>query len=354
VGALSVSVAMATFNGGAHLAEQLADLAEQSMLPAELVVCDDGSSDDTLATLEAFAISAPFPVHIHRNPKRLSYRANFIKCAGLCGSDLIAFCDQDDRWDSKKIATMVRCFDDPEVLLAFHDAEIVDEEERPLGRLMRARPVGRSAPLSGSPWAFSLGFTQVFRRWLCDCDSWWAQSADPNSADEPMAHDQWYFVLASALGTIVNIEAPLVRYRQHGANVFGWAKAKRTLGARLLAKIASATWLYQRRLHSAEQSAIILDQASSSLPKPYDRHAREGAVAYRKLADMCAKRAGIHAGRTIFDRARSFAALASAGGYGSDPRRFGARALVMDVVVGLSGITRKKKSRAAPVDTPTP
>ena len=78
------------------------------------------------------------------------------------------------------------------------------------------------------------------------------------------------------------------------------------------------------------------------------------AAAYRQLADMCAKRAGIHAGRTIFDRARSFAALASAGGYGSDPRRFGARALVMDVVVGLSGITRKKKSRTAPVDTPTP
>jgi glycosyltransferase involved in cell wall biosynthesis len=344
---------MATFNGGRHIAKQLADLADQSVLPAELVVCDDGSTDDTVAIIERFGISAPFPVQVHRNPEQLGYRANFVKCAGLCRSDLIAFCDQDDRWDSKKIATMVACFDDPDVLLAFHDALVIDEEERPLGRLMRARPIGTSAPLSGSPWSFSLGFTQVFRRWLCDCGRWWAASADPNSADQPMAHDQWYFFLASALGTIVNVDAPLVRYRQHGANVFGWAKAKRTLSTRLLSKISSATWLYQRRFHSAEQSAIILEQASSTLPKPYAQHAREGAVAYRRLADMCAQRAGIHAGRTIFDRARSFAALASAGGYGSDPRRFGAKAMVMDVVVGVSGITRKKMPRNAPFDTPT-
>jgi glycosyltransferase involved in cell wall biosynthesis len=344
---------MATFNGQAHLAQQLADLADQSVLPAELVVCDDGSTDDTLAIIERFGTTAPFPVQVHRNPERLGYRANFIKCAGLCRSDLIAFCDQDDRWSSTKIATMVACFDDQDVLLAFHDALIIDEKERPLGRLMRARPIGASAPLSGSPWAFSLGFTQVFRRWLCECDLWWARSADPNSAEEPMAHDQWYFFLASALGTIVNVDAALVRYRQHGANVFGWAKAKRSPGTRLLAKILSATWLYQRRFHSAEQSAIILDQASSALPKPYDQHAREGAVAYRQLSDLCAHRAGIHAGATIFDRARSFATLARAGGYGSNPRRFGAKALVMDVVVGLSGITRKKMPRTGPLDTPT-
>ena len=233
---LSVSVAMATYNGAAYLARQLDDLAAQSILPAELVVCDDGSTDDTLAILERFAITAPFAVHVHRNSERLGYRANFLKCASLCRSDLIAFCDQDDRWASTKIATMLACFEDPEVLLAFHDAEIIAEDERSLGRLMRARPIGRSPPLSGSPWTFSLGFTQVFRRWLCDCDRLWPLSVDPNSAREPMAHDQWYFFLASVLGTVINIEAPLVRYRQHGDNVFGWAKAKRTLGARLLGK----------------------------------------------------------------------------------------------------------------------
>ena len=167
-----------------------------------------------------------------------------------------------------------------------------------------------------------------------------------------MAHDQWYFFLASALGTVVNLEAPLVRYRQHNANVFGWAKAKRTLRARLAAKMQSATWLYDRRFQSAAQSAIILDQAADTLPPPYVERALSAAAAYRRLADRCARRAAIYSGPTIFDRARSLAALLGAHGYGADPRRFGARALLMDLVVGLSGLTRKNASRAAPVDSP--
>jgi len=207
---------MATFNGAAYLGQQLADVAAQTSLPSELVVCDDGSSDDTLIILERFAASAPFPVRIHRNSERLGYRANFLKCASLCQSDLVAFCDQDDRWLPTKLAAMLACFDDPDVLLAFHGAEIIGEDERPLGRLpQRPRPTGKSPPLSGSPWTFALGFTQVFRRWLCDCDRWWPLSVDQYRADEPLAHDQWYFFLASVLGTIVNVETPLVRYRQH-------------------------------------------------------------------------------------------------------------------------------------------
>ena len=46
---LSVSIAMTTFNGAIHLREQLDSLAAQRLLPAELVIGDDGSTDDTLA-----------------------------------------------------------------------------------------------------------------------------------------------------------------------------------------------------------------------------------------------------------------------------------------------------------------
>src|SRR3954469_7980656 len=79
----SVSVALATYNGAPYLAQQLGDLASQSHAPCELIVCDDGSTDDTLAVVRDFAASAPFPVQIHRNPARIGYRQNFIQCAGL-------------------------------------------------------------------------------------------------------------------------------------------------------------------------------------------------------------------------------------------------------------------------------
>jgi len=336
---LSISVAMATFNGAAYLDRQLADLAAQTALPAELVVCDDGSTDETLDILQRFAASAPFPIRVHRNPERLGYRANFLKCASLCRSDLIAFCDQDDRWLPTKLATMLTYFDDPDVLLAFHRAEIIAQDERPLGRFAQMpRPVGESPPLAGSPWTFALGFTQIFRRSLCGCDRWWPLSLDHNSAEERMAHDQWYFFLASVFGTIVNVDTPLVRYRQHDRNVFGWSKAKRSWRARFFDRVRSVASMAKRRVNAATQRANILDAAAGALPSPFRERALKGADAYRHLAALCAKRAGIYAGTSFIDRARSFASLVRARGYGADPARLGAGALLVDAFIGVSGL----------------
>lgn len=341
---------MATFNGADYLGRQLADLAAQTSLPSELVVCDDGSSDETLTILERFEASAPFPVHIHRNSERLGYRANFVKCASLCQCDLVAFCDQDDRWLPTKLATMIECFDDPDVLLAFHGIEMIDERERSLGRLAQSpRPGGKSPPLSGSPWTFALGFTQVFRRWLCDCDRWWPLSVDPSFADEPLAHDQWYFFLASALGAIVHIETPLVRYRQHQGNVFGWSKAKRNWVVRLLDKARSVPMKADRRAEAAVQCSTMLDTAAAALPPPFGERALKAADAYRHVGHLCARRAAIHNGHSFIDRARSFASLVRAKGYGADPACFGAGAFMIDLV-SVAGLLDDTGRTAPPFD----
>src|SRR5262249_13539560 len=118
---MSISIAMATYNGQRHIQRQLDSLAAQTHLPAELVVSDDMSSDETLKIVDAFAKTAPFQVRIYQSKTRLGYRANFMRAAGLCQSDLIAFCDQDDYWYPNKIATCIEAFNDREVLLACHN-----------------------------------------------------------------------------------------------------------------------------------------------------------------------------------------------------------------------------------------
>ena len=64
----TLSVAMCTYNGELYLREQLDSIAAQTRLPDELVVCDDGSTDRTVAILDDFAASAPFPVRGLRQP----------------------------------------------------------------------------------------------------------------------------------------------------------------------------------------------------------------------------------------------------------------------------------------------
>jgi hypothetical protein len=345
---------MATYNGADYLVEQLADLASQTILPSELVICDDGSTDETLAIIERFAAAAPFAVHVHANPKRLGYRANFLKCASLCRSDLIAFCDQDDRWLPGKIETMRACFTDSDVLLAFHGVEIIGKDDQSLGGLSTVpRPIGATLPLEGSPWTFALGFTQIFRRWLCDCNSWWPLSRDHNSAHEPLAHDQWFFFLASALGTIISVDAPLVRYRQHQANVFGWV-GKQPFPARMLDRIQSAQSSTEFRTSAAMQRAAILDLASEALEPPYQERARKGAIAYRRLAELSAQRAAIWAATSFNERVRSFAGLVRGRGYGNDPWQFGRMAQAMDLIVGVPGLCRARSRDDASTSVATP
>jgi len=98
-----ISIAMATYNGEKHLREQLASIASQTYLPLELVVCDDGSTDETLSILHEFSTVAPFECRIFRNEKTLGFAENFLRSASHCKGNWIAFCDQDDVWLPTKL-----------------------------------------------------------------------------------------------------------------------------------------------------------------------------------------------------------------------------------------------------------
>jgi glycosyltransferase involved in cell wall biosynthesis len=99
----TISIAMATYNGARFIREQLNSLAAQTELPSELVVTDDGSTDNTIEIVSEFARNAPFPVSVFPGNQRLGFRANFMNCASLCSGDLISFCDQDDVWQTQDL-----------------------------------------------------------------------------------------------------------------------------------------------------------------------------------------------------------------------------------------------------------
>src|SRR6266567_6944512 len=101
-----ISVAMCTYNGARFLREQLESIAAQSRLPDELVVCDDGSTDETVETIKAFVGRAPFAVRLEINSKNLGSTKNFEKAIGLCEGEIIALADQDDVWKPQKLAVL--------------------------------------------------------------------------------------------------------------------------------------------------------------------------------------------------------------------------------------------------------
>ena len=339
---LSVSVALATYNGAKHLPDQLADLSAQSLPPSELVVCDDASTDETISIVEKFAASAPFPVHVHRNPQRLGYRENFVRCAARCRSDLIAFCDQDDRWPSNKLRAAADSFQDARVLLLFHNARVVDADGGAIATLYpRSMPPRRWEPLSSPPWSFSPGFTQVFRRNLLEYDDLWELSVDENADGERLAHDRWYFFLASILGSVRYLADCLADYRQHDRNAYGWHRFAPPLQALVRDRLDDAGGAIARRARAARSRAMILGRIAERAAEPSKARALEAAEAYRKLGERCSIRAQIYQSGGLADRAKSLFDLVRAGAYGSDPWKFGPYGLAMDGLTGVTGLHSK-------------
>ncbi len=122
----AISVAIASYNGGDNLAVQLQSLADQSLLPIEVIVTDDGSTDNTVEVVQRFAETARFPVTIHKNSRRLGFADNFLHAASLCRGEWIAFCDQDDVWRSNKLARCAELLADTEVLVCSHTGDVWD------------------------------------------------------------------------------------------------------------------------------------------------------------------------------------------------------------------------------------
>ena len=80
----SLSVALCTYNGARFLPAQLESLAAQSRLPDELVIRDDGSSDQTLAILGEFAARAPFATRSSAGPTAIRRHKVLADATWIC------------------------------------------------------------------------------------------------------------------------------------------------------------------------------------------------------------------------------------------------------------------------------
>ena len=330
---LAVSVAMATYNGQQFIQRQLDSLSAQTHLPAELIVTDDGSDDDTLAIINAFAKSASFPVNVYRNDTRLGYRANFMQAAALCRSELIAFCDQDDVWYANKIAASLKPFSDSDVLLTYHNANIVNDDGRLIGSLAtRAAQQLVLPPLSAGPWPLALGFTEVFRRSLLPLSYLWPNSRDFYENDERSPHDQWFFLLAAALGKIAYLDEALVAYVQHGSNAYGWRKLNPIERMKEICRNRSDE--YSRYAKAAESLAGVFETAKRDLKGIWGERAATAADYYRTFSWLCAERSALYTSIKFRDRLEAFRSVLGKTGY-TPAWGLGRKALIVDMCLGV-------------------
>jgi glycosyltransferase involved in cell wall biosynthesis len=336
---LTISIAMTTFNGATYLEEQLDSLLGQQHLPAELVVGDDGSEDETLSILERFARKAPFPILVHRNPSRLGFRANFIHTAERCRGELITFCDQDDIWRADNLAKVAACFEDPDVLLTFHNARIVDQSRRPISAFYADPPAPERSPRLTLPaWLAGYGFTQTFRSNLLPATALWHTVKDYFRKDTEMGHGVFFFLLASGLGTVCYLNEELAEYRLHERNTMGTGKRTRaSFVERWRYRLENRSETYRHLSHIAVLNAELFTGLSTleTFSPLLRQRAAEAAEAWQPLGPVYADRA-ILCSASLPDRMSSFFRLYRRGAYSEGSFwTFGRKGLVKDAVLGL-------------------
>lgn len=200
----------------------MASIQQQTVLPYELVICDDCSTDNTIEIVRDFAASVLFPVRIFRNEHNLGFVANFERAIGLCQGDLIALSDQDDIWYPTRLERAQLAFaEHPEVGLVFSDADIIDDQDRLTGKRLWLN-FGFAGDLKQRLLAgdytvlvrnrFVTGATVMFRsRLRANClpfGSGWL-------------HDEWLAPTAAAVADVLPIDSPLIRYRIHTSQQVG-------------------------------------------------------------------------------------------------------------------------------------
>lgn len=217
-----VLVLMASYNGEKYIDEQLESLFFQEGVDVELLVRDDGSTDSTLAILERW--SEKYPVRWFTGG-HLGAKYNFLELVGkglASDVDYFAFCDQDDVWDSDKLAIALRQLqtaDPAKPALYYCGQRLVDVSLQPLS--VHRLNTKRTLP---ARFVFGdiAGCTGVFNRAL-------AEAVAAYRPDYLRMHDLWVLKVCCALGGQVFVDPEAhIAYRQHGNNVEGLSNSFRS------------------------------------------------------------------------------------------------------------------------------
>ena len=101
-----VSIGMPTYNRAGLLPRALDALLNQTHKNIELIISDDGSTDDTEKVCEEYAARDPRVRYI-RHPENIGHVTNFVFVLKEARGDYFMWAADDDRWDARFIEKLL-------------------------------------------------------------------------------------------------------------------------------------------------------------------------------------------------------------------------------------------------------
>jgi glycosyltransferase involved in cell wall biosynthesis len=191
---------MATYNGERFIEAQLKSILGQLSEEDELIISDDGSTDDTVRIIDSFQDSR---IRLYHSGKR-DLISNFENALRQVRGDYVFLSDQDDIWFDNKVETLKEALKSH--ILVFTNAQLFDKEITSNGTLLY-QASNRTGFWRNIIKNNFIGATMAFRTDLL-------RSALPFPKYIPM-HDSWLGLMAELKGKTAYIADPLIYYRRH-------------------------------------------------------------------------------------------------------------------------------------------
>ena len=207
-------ILMSTYNGEKYLPELLDSVYKQTYGNVDLLVRDDGSTDNTLHILNEYAANHRIQILYGKN---IGAAESFFKLVEQASDsyDYYAFCDQDDVWLPKKLARAVDRLSelDSNTPNLYYSGQILVDEN--LKTISRHRLTLNRSYRANFIFNQMAGCTAVLNRKLFSLLKLYKPV-------DVFMHDAWcYKMCVTCGGNVVVDDKEYILYRQHGGNTVG-------------------------------------------------------------------------------------------------------------------------------------
>ena len=198
-----ISVCIATYNGERFIREQIDSILRQLSSDDEIIVSDDGSTDDTISIINSIDDKR---IIIIEGPRKHSPTPNFECAMKESKGDYIFLADQDDVWKPNKVEVCIKWLQNYDCVVS--DAEVTDSNLNPLYPSLYAIMQVRQGCIYNTVWKNGYtGCCMAFRHEVLNASL-------PFPKDIPM-HDIWIGNVAAYKYNVKFISEKLVLFRRH-------------------------------------------------------------------------------------------------------------------------------------------
>ena len=214
-----IDILLATYNGSKYLHEQLDSILSQSYGNINVIIRDDGSSDNTVMIIKEYEQKDNRVKLLSDNLGNLGFVRNFEKLMKNSTSEYLMFSDQDDIWYNNKVETSYKRIKAIEEkngkscpILVHTNSKIMNYETRT--KSLFISDCAKNSSFENSFFNFFVqGSTMLINGSL-------KREALPFSK-EVYLHDRYLHLIAEFIGIRAYIDMPTMDYRQHSNNEIG-------------------------------------------------------------------------------------------------------------------------------------